>query len=60
MLTKNHAEAAELIVGFRKVGSGMLSMNWPESVDEALCFGRIDGVRRRRDGVPPRSVHSAP
>lgn len=48
-LEANHASAAELIVGFRKVGSGMPSMTWPESVDEALCFGWIDGVRKRID-----------
>jgi len=48
-LENNHAIAAELIVGFRKVGSGLPSMTWPESVDEALCFGWIDGVRKRID-----------
>ena len=48
-LETNDASAAELIVGFRKVGTGMLSMTWPESVDEALCFGWIDGVRKRID-----------
>jgi uncharacterized protein YdeI (YjbR/CyaY-like superfamily) len=48
-LEANHATAAELIVGFRKVGSGLPSMTWPESVDEALCFGWIDGVRKRID-----------
>lgn len=36
-------------MGFRKVGSGLPSMTWPESVDEALCFGWIDGVRKRID-----------
>ncbi len=45
-----HADReAELLVGFRKVGSGRPSMTWPESVDEALCVGWIDGVRRRID-----------
>jgi uncharacterized protein YdeI (YjbR/CyaY-like superfamily) len=39
----------ELLVGFYKVGSGHPSMTWPESVDEALCVGWIDGVRRRID-----------
>jgi uncharacterized protein YdeI (YjbR/CyaY-like superfamily) len=48
-LEANHATAAELIVGFRKVGSGLPSMTWPQSVDEALCFGWIDGVRKRID-----------
>ena len=41
--------AAELIVGFHKVGSGAPSMTWPQSVDAALCFGWIDGVRKRID-----------
>lgn len=45
-----HADSAsELLVGFHKVDSGRPSMTWPESVDEALCFGWIDGVRRRID-----------
>jgi uncharacterized protein YdeI (YjbR/CyaY-like superfamily) len=45
-----HAESAtELLVGYYKVGSGRPSMAWPESVDEALCFGWIDGVRQRID-----------
>jgi uncharacterized protein YdeI (YjbR/CyaY-like superfamily) len=35
-----------LLVGFHKVGSGKPSITWPQSVDEALCFGWIDGVRR--------------
>jgi uncharacterized protein YdeI (YjbR/CyaY-like superfamily) len=48
-LERHHASAAELLVGFHKVGSGTRCMTWPESVDEALCFGWIDGVRRRLD-----------
>jgi uncharacterized protein YdeI (YjbR/CyaY-like superfamily) len=45
-----HAGAAtELVVGFHKVGSGVPSMTWPQSVDEALCVGWIDGVRKRVD-----------
>ena len=48
-LEVNHTSAKELIVGFRKVGTGLPSMTWPESVDEALCFGWIDGVRKRID-----------
>ncbi len=48
-LLANAASAPELLVGFHKVGSGLLSMSWSESVDEALCFGWIDGVRRRID-----------
>lgn len=45
------ASETELIVGFYKVGSGRPSMSWPESVDEALCVGWIDGVRKRIDDV---------
>jgi uncharacterized protein YdeI (YjbR/CyaY-like superfamily) len=50
-LEKNHETANELIVGFYKVGSGKPSMTWPQSVDEALCFGWIDGIRRTIDGI---------
>ena len=50
-LQENASSAGELLVGFRKVGSGLPSMTWPESVDEALCFGWIDGVRKRIDDV---------
>ena len=45
-LAKHHASADELWVGFHKRGSGKPSITWPESVDEALCFGWIDGVRK--------------
>jgi uncharacterized protein YdeI (YjbR/CyaY-like superfamily) len=45
-LAKNHADAAELLVGFHKKGTDKPSVDWPQSVDEALCFGWIDGVRR--------------
>ncbi len=48
-LKANHGKAVELWVGFRKVGSGMASITWKESVDEALCFGWIDGVRKSID-----------
>lgn len=48
-LEANHATAAELMVGFYKKGSGRPSITWPESVDQALCFGWIDGIRRRID-----------
>ena len=48
-LAVHHVTASELLVGFWKVGSGKPSMTWPESVDQALCFGWIDGVRRRID-----------
>jgi uncharacterized protein YdeI (YjbR/CyaY-like superfamily) len=48
-LERHRQEAQELWVGFYKVGSGRPSITWPESVDEALCFGWIDGVRHRID-----------
>ncbi len=48
-LKHNADTATELIVGFHKVGSGTPSMTWPQSVDEALCFGWIDAVRKRID-----------
>jgi len=48
-LAHNHRDATELIVGFYKVKSGKPSLTWSESVDQALCFGWIDGVRRSID-----------
>lgn len=48
-LATHHATASELSVGFWKVASGKASITWPESVDEALAFGWIDGVRHRID-----------
>jgi uncharacterized protein YdeI (YjbR/CyaY-like superfamily) len=48
-LERHAARESELWVGFYKVGSGKPSLTWPESVDEALCFGWIDSVRRRID-----------
>jgi uncharacterized protein YdeI (YjbR/CyaY-like superfamily) len=48
-LEKNHESASELLVGFYKKDSGRPSITWPESVDQALCFGWIDGIRRNID-----------
>jgi uncharacterized protein YdeI (YjbR/CyaY-like superfamily) len=48
-LRKHHDSASELVVGFFKKGSGKPSITWPEAVDQALCFGWIDGVRRSLD-----------
>jgi len=67
-LEKHHAEFDELWVGFYRRDSGKASITWPESVDGALCFGWIDGVRKRLDEVSytirftprrPRSTWSA-
>jgi len=43
---KNHDKVAEQWIGFYKRDSGKPSITWPESVDEALCFGWIDGLRK--------------
>jgi uncharacterized protein YdeI (YjbR/CyaY-like superfamily) len=48
-LAEHHDTERELLVGFHKKGTGRPSITWPESVDQALCFGWIDGVRRRLD-----------
>jgi uncharacterized protein YdeI (YjbR/CyaY-like superfamily) len=50
-LEKHHASARELLAGFHRRDSGKPSITWPESVDQALCFGWIDGVRRRIDDL---------
>ncbi len=46
---ENHQNETELIVGYYKKGSGLPSVDWPQSVDEAICFGWIDGIRRSID-----------
>src|SRR5438874_11331672 len=46
---KNHDRISELWIGFYRKGSGKPSITWPESVDEALCFGWIDGIRKNID-----------
>jgi uncharacterized protein YdeI (YjbR/CyaY-like superfamily) len=67
-LVEHHERETELLVGFYKVGSKKPSMTWSESVDEALCFGWIDAVRRGLDGESytirftrrkPKSIWSA-
>jgi len=50
-LEQHHAKAQELWVGFYKKSSGKPSITWPEAVDEALCFGWIDGVRKSIDDI---------
>jgi len=66
-LEAHHATAQELWVGYYKKNSGKPSITWPESVDEALCFGWIDGVRKSVDEISytirftprkPRSIWS--
>lgn len=48
-LELNHQKETGLLVGYYKTGSGKPSITWSESVDEALCFGWIDGVRQSID-----------
>jgi uncharacterized protein YdeI (YjbR/CyaY-like superfamily) len=50
-LERHHATADALWVGYYKKGSGHPSMTWPESVDEALCYGWIDGIRKSTDDL---------
>ncbi|HEX4164477.1 MAG TPA: YdeI/OmpD-associated family protein [Bryobacteraceae bacterium] len=45
----HHDQATEMWVGFHKRDSGRASITWPESVDVALCYGWIDGVRKSID-----------
>ena len=60
--------ADEVVVGYRRRDSGLAGITWPESVDVALCFGWIDGIRRSLDETSysirftprrPRSIWSA-
>ncbi len=45
-LEEHHETKRELLVGYYKTKTKKPSITWPQSVDEALCFGWIDGVRR--------------
>lgn len=58
-LAAHHESEKELLVGFYKIGSGHASITWPESVDGALCFGWIDGVRRSL-GVESYTIRFTP
>jgi uncharacterized protein YdeI (YjbR/CyaY-like superfamily) len=48
-LDKNHAEVNELWVGFYKISSNIKSITYPDAVDQALCFGWIDGIKKKVD-----------
>jgi uncharacterized protein YdeI (YjbR/CyaY-like superfamily) len=50
-LEENHDKSQELWVGYYKKNSGKISMTWPESVDQALCFGWVDSVRKSVDDI---------
>lgn len=66
-LAKKHASEQELWIGFYKKDSGKGGLTYPEALDEALCFGWIDGIRKKLDDVSyttrftprrPRSIWS--
>ena len=48
-LRKHHADVAELWVVFYKKGTGQPTISYNDAVEEALCFGWIDGIRKRVD-----------
>lgn len=48
-LKSNHENKEKLWVGYYKVATGLPSMTWSESVDQALCYGWIDGLRKSID-----------
>ena len=50
-LVENHLSASEAWIGFYKKGTGIRSISWSESVDQALCFGWIDGIRKKVDSL---------
>jgi uncharacterized protein YdeI (YjbR/CyaY-like superfamily) len=50
-LEAHHEAEDEVWVGFRRKASGLPSITWPQAVDEALCFGWIDGIRKGVDGT---------
>ncbi len=67
-LEENHAVEKEILVGFHKVATGKPSISWSESVDQAICFGWIDGIRKSIDNESysirftprkPKSIWSA-
>lgn len=45
-LSRNHLSEKELLVGYYKVSKGKATLTWSESVDQAICFGWIDGIRK--------------
>ena len=66
-LERNHDSATELLIGFHKKSSGKKSITYAEALDEALCFGWIDGVRKSLNEISymqrftprkPRSIWS--
>jgi len=54
-LAEHHATEREVEVGFYRKATGLQTMTWSQAVDEALCFGWIDGVRHSIDDVSYRN-----
>ena len=48
-LEEHHASEDHLWVGYYKKGTDKPSVTWEDTVDEALCYGWIDGIRKSRD-----------
>ena len=48
-LAENHDKEQALWVGFYKKATKIPSITWSESVDQALCYGWIDGIRKSID-----------
>lgn len=48
-LKRHHSTATELLVGFHRKVSGRGGLTYPDALDDALCFGWIDGIRKRFD-----------
>ena len=46
---ENYADAHELWVGYFRKSTGRASLTWSSSVDVALCYGWIDGIRKTID-----------
>jgi uncharacterized protein YdeI (YjbR/CyaY-like superfamily) len=64
-LEKNHLNIKEQYIGFYKKSTGKQIMTWSESVDEALCYGWIDGLKKSIDGeryvirfTPRKNIHN--
>ena len=50
-LSRHHASTPELWIGFYKKASGKTGLTYPDAVEEALCFGWIDGIKKRVDAA---------
>lgn len=48
-LAKNHVRSVEIWLGFYKKASGKQTVSYEEAVEEALCFGWVDGMKKKLD-----------